>query len=139
MARPRGPLKTVWEIKNSDSLQPEHLLQVALYMLLLGESSSGFLVSSRTGQVVEVFARTPDSLMEILQLLVDAKSGGEQTRLLNTFSDEEFLEECRRDFAGLVGKCALPAWFAMRPSGSKFSRPGQTRKRMSTWMNARAA
>lgn len=129
ISRPRGPPKTVWEIKNSDSLQPEHLLQVALYMLLLGESSLGFLVSSRTGQVVEVLSRRPESLMEILQLLVDAKSGGEQNRLLNTYSDEEFLEECRRDFAGLVGKCALPAWFAMKPSGSKFSRPGQPRKR----------
>lgn len=125
ISRPRGLPKTVWEIKNSDSLQPEHLLQVALYMLLLGESSLGFLVSSRTGQVVEVLAREPESLMEILQLLVDAKSGGEQNRLLNTFSDEEFLEECRRDFAGLVGKCALPAWFAMKPSGSKFSKPGK--------------
>lgn len=130
ICRPRGPPKTVWEIKNSDSLQPEHLLQVAMYMLLLGEDSSGLLVSSRTGQVVEVLSKTPESLLEILQLLVDAKSGGEQTRLLNKFSDEEFLEECRRDFAGLVGKCALPAWFAMRPSGSKYSRPGQPRKRM---------
>lgn len=122
ICRPRGASKTVWEIKNSESLQPEHLLQVALYMLLLGESTSGFLVSSRTGQVVEVVAKTLDPLMEILQLLVDAKSGGEQNRLLNAFSDEEFLKECRRDFAGLVGKCALPAWFAMKPSGSKFKR-----------------
>lgn len=129
ICRPRGTSKIVWEIKNSDSLQPEHILQVALYMLLLGESTSGFLVSSRTGQVVEVIAKTPESLMDILQLLVDAKSGGEQTRLLNTFSDEEFLEECRRDFAGLVGKCALPAWFAMRPSGSKYKRQDKPRRR----------
>lgn len=128
MCRPGGANKTVWEIKNSESLQPEHLLQVALYMLLLGESTSGFLVSSRTGQVVEVIAKSPHALMEILQVLVDAKSGGEQTRLLNTFSDDEFLDQCRRDFAGLVGKCALPAWFAMRPSGSKFDRQGKTRQ-----------
>lgn len=122
ICRPRGANKTVWEVKNSESLQPEHLLQVALYMLLLGDSASGFLVSSRTGQVVQVIAGAPGSLLEILQLLVDAKSGGEQTKLLNTFSDEEFLAECRRDFAGLVRKCALPAWYAMRPSGSKYKR-----------------
>ncbi|CAN8098324.1 unnamed protein product [Discula destructiva] len=132
ICRPGGADKAVWEIKNSESLQPEHLLQVALYMLLMGTSSSGFLVSSRTGQVVEVLAKTPDSLMQILQSLVDAKSGGEQTSLLNKYSDKEFLKECRRNFAGLVGKCALPAWFAMRPSGSKYSRPGQARKRITS-------
>ncbi|KAJ4418264.1 hypothetical protein N0V82_005655 [Gnomoniopsis sp. IMI 355080] len=128
ICRPCGVNKTVWEVKNSQSLQPEHLLQVALYMLLLGDSASGFLVSSRTGQVVEVVASTPASLLEILQLLVDAKSGGDQTRLLNTYSDEEFVAECRRDFAGLVRKCALPAWFAMRPSGYKFQKQGLSRK-----------
>lgn len=120
MCRPRGANKAVWEVKYTESLQPEHLLQTALYMLLLGEPAAGFLVSARTGQTVQVLPRTASSLMEILQLLVDAKSGGEQTRLLNTYSDEEFLEECGRDFKGLVGRCALPKWFSMRPSGSKF-------------------
>lgn len=120
MCRPRGASKAVWEVKYTESLQPEHLLQTALYMLLLGEPASGFLVSARTGQTVQVLPRTEHSLREVLQLLVDAKSGGEQTRLLNTYSDEEFLAECGRAFEGLVGKCALPKWFAMRPSGSKF-------------------
>ncbi|KUI53478.1 hypothetical protein VP1G_01013 [Cytospora mali] len=122
ISRPGRMNKTVWEIKYTESLAPEHLLQTALYMLLLGESSSGFLVSARTGQTVRILPKTPDSLMEILQILVNAKSGGEQTRLLNTYSDEEFLDECGRDFDGLVGKCALPAWFAMRPTGSKFQK-----------------
>ncbi|KAI9647938.1 hypothetical protein NHQ30_004328 [Ciborinia camelliae] len=112
----------VWEIKHSNSLSPEHLLQVALYMLLLGESASGFLVSARTGQTVQVFPKTSQSLTEILQVLVDAKSGGEQTRLLNTYSDDEFLAECKSGFAGLVGKCALPAWFAMKPTSSRFGK-----------------
>lgn len=130
ISRPGGENKTVWEIKYTESLGPEHLIQTALYMLLLGEPSSGFLVSARTGQTVQVLPRTPESLAEVLQLLVDAKSGGEQTRLLNTYSDEEFLEECGRDYKGLIGKCALPAWFAMKPSGSKFHRgkPGRRRK-----------
>ncbi|KUI69885.1 hypothetical protein VM1G_05405 [Cytospora mali] len=130
ISRPRGLNKTVWEIKYTESLGPEHLLQTALYMLLLGESSSGFLTSARTGQTVQVLPKTPNSLMEILQLLVDAKSGGEQTRLLNTYSDEEFLDECDRGFDRLVGKCALPAWFAMRPTGSKSHNrnPGRPRK-----------
>lgn len=118
----------VWEIKHSDSLSPEHLLQVAIYMLLLGQSSSGFLVSARTGQTVQVLPKTSESLTEILQLLVDAKSGGEQTRLLNTYSDDEFLAECRSDFAGLVGKCALPAWFSMKPTGSRFKKGLRKRK-----------
>ncbi|KAK6599889.1 hypothetical protein H4I95_08764 [Botrytis cinerea] len=128
ICRPKKEIAAVWEIKHSDSLSPEHLLQVALYMLLLGEKSSGFLVSARTGQTVQVFPKTPGSLMEILQLLVDSKSGGEQSRLLNTYSDEEFLEECKRDFGGLVGKCALPAWFAMKPSGSRFKKGVRERK-----------
>lgn len=129
ISRPGGENKTVWELKYTESLHPEHLLQTALYMLLLGESSSGFLVSARTGQTVQVLPKTPDSLMEILQLLVDAKSGGDQTRLLNTYSDAEFLEECGKDFDRLVGKCALPAWFAMKPSGSKFRRSKPDRRR----------
>lgn len=118
----RDANKTVWEIKYTQSLQPEHILQVALYMLILGESASGFLVSARTGQAVQVEPRTTGSLMEILQLLVDAKSGGKQTRLLNTYSDEEFLASSRRNFDDLVDKCALPAWFAMKPTGSKYHR-----------------
>lgn len=122
ICRPRGSSKAVWEIKYTESLQPEHLLQTALYMLLLGESASGFLVSARTGQTVQILPRTAHSLREILQLLVDAKSGGEQTRLLNTYSDEEFLAECGKDFESLVGRCALPKWFAMRPSGLKFKK-----------------
>lgn len=130
ICRPRGENKTVWEIKYTKTLQPEHLLQTALYMLLLGEASLGFLVSVRTGQTVQVLPKSPQSLMEILQLLVNAKSGGEQTRLLNTYSDEEFLKECAKGFEGLVGKCALPTWFAMKPTGSKFrkskrGRPGK--------------
>lgn len=128
ICRPRGASKAVWEVKYTESLQPEHLLQTALYMLLLGESASGFLVSARTGQTVQVLPRTAHSLREILQLLVDAKSGGEQTRLLNTYSDDEFLAECGRDFEGLVGKCALPKWFAMRPSGSKFKKKRRREK-----------
>lgn len=122
ICRPRGASKAVWEVKYTESLQPEHLLQTALYMLLLGESASGFLVSARTGQTIQVLPMTAHSLREILQLLVDAKSGGEQTRLLNTYSDEEFLAECGKDFEGLVGRCALPKWFAMRPSGPKFKK-----------------
>ncbi|KAF7952479.1 uncharacterized protein EAE97_001976 [Botrytis byssoidea] len=128
ICRPKKEIAAVWEIKHSDSLSPEHLLQVALYMLLLGGKSSGFLVSARTGQTVQVLSKNPESLMQILQLLVDSKSGGEQSRLLNTYSDEEFLEECRRDFGGLVGKCALPAWFAMKPSGSRFRKGVRKRK-----------
>lgn len=128
ICRPGGSNKTVWEIKYTQSLQPEHVLQVALYMLLLGKSASGFLVSARTGQAVQVVPRTSASLMEILQLLVGAKSGGEQTRLLNTYSDEEFLESCRQNFDDLVDKCALPAWFAMKPTGSKFH-PADVRRR----------
>lgn len=120
ICRPRGASKAVWEVKYTESLQPEHLLQTALYILLLGEPASGFLVSARTGQTVEVLPKTAGSLKEILQLLIDAKSGGEQTRLLNSYTDEEFLGECARDFEGLVGRCALPKWFAMRPTGSKF-------------------
>jgi hypothetical protein len=122
ICRPRGASKTAWEVKYTETLQPEHLLQTALYMLLLGEPASGFLVSARTGQTIQVLPRATGSLNEILQLLVDAKSGGVQTRLLNTYSDEEFLAECARGFDGLVARCALPSWFAMRPTGSKYKK-----------------
>lgn len=128
ICRPRRREGTVWELKYTQSLQPEHVLQVALYMLLLGESANGFLVSVRTGQTVQVVPRTADSLLEVLQLLVDAKSGGKQTRLLNTYSDKEFLESCRQNFEDLVDECALPSWFAMKPTGSKYE--GSKSKRL---------
>lgn len=121
VCRPEAGGKTVWEIKYTQTLAPEHLLQVALYMLLLGGDVDGFLVSARTGQTVQVVPRAEESLMEILRLLVSAKSGNDQTRLLNTYSDKEFLAECGRDFEGLVGRCALPAWYAAKPRGSKFA------------------
>lgn len=127
ISRPKDS-PVVWEIKHSESLSPEHLLQVALYMYLLGESSSGYLISARTGQAVQVLPKTDGSLNEILQLLVDAKSGGIQTRLLSEFSDEEFLTECRGDFQSLVGACALPDWFAMKPTTSRFKEVRRKRK-----------
>lgn len=122
--------RAVWEVKYTQSLQPEHVLQVALYMLMLSEQrlASGFLVSARTGQTVQVLPRTPTALMEILQLLVDSKSGGPQSRLLNKYSDEEFLECARRNFDDLVDRCALPAWFAMKPTGSKRRQAGSSQE-----------
>lgn len=129
VCRPGKSNRTVWEIKYTESLQPEHVLQVAIYMLLLGESASGFLVSARTGQTVQVAPRSAGSLLEVLQLLVDAKSGGEQNRLLNTYSDEEFLDQCRRNFEDLVDDCALPPWFAMKPVGSKFQAADRPKRR----------
>jgi len=112
----------VWEIKHMDDLAPEHLIQVAVYMMLLGPDTSGFLVSARTGQTVQVTAKKEGSMMEMLQLLVNEKSGGELYSLLNTYTDDEFLAECRRDFRSLVGDCALPVWFAQRPTKPMFSR-----------------
>jgi len=120
--QPSRAAAKVWEIKHMDTLAPEHLIQLALYMMLLGEGTSGFLVSARTGQVVQIKPKSPQSFPRILQLLVDAKSGGEQASLLSTYTDEEFLAECRADFTSLVGDCALPAWFAQRPAKSRFSR-----------------
>lgn len=126
--------RTVWEIKYTQTLAPEHLLQVALYMLLLGEDTAGYLVSARTGQTVQVLPKTPKSISQILQLLVDAKSGRKQEKLLSAYSDDEFLAECGRGFENLVGKCALPAWFAAKPTRSKFSdsnrRPTKNKKEL---------
>lgn len=104
---------TVWEIKHMDTLQPEHLLQVALYMVLsLKAESRGFLVSARTGQTVQVFPKDGHSLKSILRILVSAKSGGPQSRLLNSYTDEEFITEAGIDFQNIVGRCALPKWFS---------------------------
>jgi len=122
ICQPSRQAPKVWEIKHMDTLAPEHLIQVALYMMLLGKGALGFLVSARTGQVVQVLPKTPQSFPRILQLLVDAKSGGKQASLLSTYTDGEFIAECRADFASLVGECALPAWFSQRPTRSRFSR-----------------
>jgi hypothetical protein len=117
--------RTVWEVKYTPTLQAGHVLQVALYVALLdakypGEQPvEGYLLSAQSGQMLRIFPKTKTSFMEILQLLADAKTGGNKTRLLNTFSKEEFLEECRGGFKNLVGPVALPEWFNMRPVGRK--------------------
>lgn len=86
--------------------------------MVLGPNATGFLVSARTGQVVEVVADS-GALLQVVRLLVNERLGLRQTKLLTTYTDEEFLAECGRNFDGLVGKCALPASFAMKPTGSK--------------------
>jgi len=122
-----GKRHHIWEIKHTDSLAPQGYIQLALYMLLfendadnhnVDDKVSGFLVSARTGQVVQVKPKTPQSLSKILQLLVDAKSGGEQNDTLSNYTDDDFLAECEADFPNLVDRCALPAWLAQRPTQS---------------------
>ncbi|KPI39093.1 uncharacterized protein AB675_4690 [Cyphellophora attinorum] len=121
--QPKTESSTVWEVKHIDVLSPEHLIQTALYMLLLHprqKPAHGYLVSARTGHVVEISPAHENALKELLQILVGVKSGGPQARLLHECSDEEFLAEAARDFSGLIGKCALPAWFSERPSRSRY-------------------
>ena len=120
ITRTRKVENVVWEIKHIDTLHPEHLIQTALYMLLQPKLTRGYLVSARTGHIVEVSPATPSSLQEMLQILVGAKSGGPQAKLLHQYSDSEFLAEAAQDFSGLVGKCALPSWFSMQPQRSRF-------------------
>ena len=139
----------VWEVKHTDLLQPEHLIQTALYMLLLQQRQQqlaprqqpqphfqtttsqtkkdihAYLLSARTGHLVSITPAYENTLHEMLQILVAVKSGGPQARLLSEYSDVEFLEEASRDFDGLVGKCALPKWFSARPGRGRFERRGR--------------
>jgi hypothetical protein len=118
---------TVWEVKNTSTLQAEHVLQVALYMQLLKAISpgqqppEGYLLSASSGQMFQISPKTEDSFMVILQKLFDIKTGGNQTKLLNAYSNQEFLEEAHRGFSNLVGPVALPVEFSMKPKGMKMS------------------
>jgi hypothetical protein len=120
---------TVWEVKYTSTLQAEHVIQVVLYMLLLKAISpgqqppEGYLLSAQSGQMFRIFPKTEDSLIQILQNLVDIKTGGNQTKfkLLNAYSDQEFLEEAGRGFSNLVGPVALSPEFSMQPKGMRMS------------------
>ncbi|KAF8053925.1 P-loop containing nucleoside triphosphate hydrolase protein [Lyophyllum atratum] len=117
---------TVWEIKYTTTLQAEHILQVSLYAAIMSANRQPdegpvkcYLLSAQTGQMVEIRPKTSTSYLDLLQKLVAAKSGGYQPRLLNSFKDDEFLEECRGGFRNLIGPVVLPVWFNQLPSGHK--------------------
>lgn len=111
-----GGSRAIWEVKYTQSLSEEGILQVAVYAAMLqakfGEAPLTYLVNARTGQVVRIVPKHKDSLRKIVQNLVNNKPGGMQD---GSMTNEEFFKEADNGFKNDLGPLALPAWFSKPP------------------------
>ena len=115
--------KTIIEVKYASTFAPTDCLQVALYQAMAESKYGGkwtaYLLSAKTGQCVKVEPKTENSLMEIMQNLVDYKNdaplrhGSHQK--MKHLSDEAFLEECRTGFKDRVRPLQLEEWYGTLP------------------------
>ena len=110
--------RTVWELKWTDSLRPEHVLQLVCYAALDSPKHPGRVykllhVPTRQIVVVRPFA---DGFRKVLEELVRVRSEGNRSLGL---TDQAFEEELKREFGGFVGGLSIPTWLN--------TRAGQTR------------
>jgi hypothetical protein len=109
---------TVWELKWTDSLRPEHVLQLVCYAAL---DSGRFpnrvykLLHVPTRQIV-VVKGNKDGFMRVLEELVKVRMDGNRSLGL---TDEAFEMELGREFEGFVGGLSIPIWLNTRIAQSK--------------------
>jgi hypothetical protein len=109
---------TVWELKWTDSLRPEHVLQLVCYAAL---DSAKFpnrvykLLHVPTRQIV-VVKGNKDGFMRVLEELLKVRMEGNRSLGL---TDEAFEMELGRRFEGFVGGLSIPTWLNTRIAQSK--------------------
>lgn len=134
----------VWEVKYTDALAPQHILQTAVYAAQMAAASTiasptidpttpvllpenadkqsqrlppprAFLINAKSGQAVEI---TGD-FGKVLRKLVAVKTGVESGGLVEDLDDEEFMREAGNGWVDWESEVGVPEWFAERPSGRK--------------------
>jgi hypothetical protein len=106
--------RAIWEVKYSQSLSEESILQLAIYAALMqeqfpGEAPLAYLINARTGQAMRIIPNNKNSLKQIVSKLVENKTRtGEPGRM----TDEEFFEDAKNGFKNAIGPLVLPAWFS---------------------------
>jgi hypothetical protein len=104
---------TLWELKWTDSLKPEHVLQLVCYAALDSPKHpkrTYKLLHVPTRQIV-VVKPVNDGFRRVLEELVKVRAGGNRSLGL---TDDAFEEELGREFAGFVGGLSIPTWLNTR-------------------------
>ncbi|CUS14035.1 unnamed protein product, partial [Tuber aestivum] len=105
--------KRIWEVKYTQKLRVEHILQAALYAGLVeakhGKGSDCKLINAMSGEVIVIKPKTENSYESIIQRLINAKITKSAT--LSDLTDEEFVKEAGNKFENYIGPVVLPPWF----------------------------
>jgi hypothetical protein len=104
---------TLWELKWTDSLRPEHVLQLVCYAALDAPKHPKRvykLLHVPTRQIV-VVKPVGDGFRRVLEELVKVRSEGNRSLGL---TDDAFEKELGREFAGFVGGLNIPTWLNTR-------------------------
>ena len=105
--------RTLWELKWTDSLRPEHVLQLVCYAsfdCIKHPNRVYKLLHVPTRQIVGV-KPIGDGFRKVLGELVRVKAEGNRSLGL---TDEEFEKELRREFEGFIGGLKIPTWLNTR-------------------------
>jgi hypothetical protein len=100
---------TVWELKWTDSLRPEHVLQLVCYAALDSKKNphrTYNLLHVPTRQIVSV-RQIGNGFWSVLEELVKVKM--ESNRSLG-LTDLAFEKELKRTFKGFIGGLYIPTW-----------------------------
>ena len=109
---------TLWELKWTDSLRPEHVLQLVSYAALdsIKHPNRVYkLLHVPTRQIVVVKGKAA-GFMRVLEELVKVRMEGNRSLGL---TDEAFEIELDREFEGFVGGLSIPTWLNTQIAQSK--------------------
>ncbi|TGZ84502.1 P-loop containing nucleoside triphosphate hydrolase protein [Ascodesmis nigricans] len=134
----------VWEIKYTESLAPQHVLQTAVYAALMqcpppksaaspssslssansSESEStappppeAYLINARTSQAL----RISGDFNAVVHRLVRLKTGVDTGGLVEHLTNEEFLDEAKLDWENWENEVGVPRWFSQEQRGWKMA------------------
>jgi len=107
--------KRIWEVKYTQRLRAEHILQVALYAGIVeakhGKGSTCKLINAMSGQVIGISPKTENSYEKIIQQLISSKCTKKPTSTLANLADEGFIKEAGNAFENHICPVVLPSWF----------------------------
>ncbi len=104
---------TLWELKNTQALEPVHALQLAVYAAIVKPAPSKFrLLHIPTSTVVDVAG----DFKGVTRYLMDIKERDDER-----MSDEDFNDSLDRGFFD-VGPCVVPEWLHHTAFSPKLSR-----------------
>jgi hypothetical protein len=112
--------RTAWELKWTDSLRPEHVLQLVCYAALdsrRNPSRTYKLLHVPTRQIVVVREARESGFAAVLEELVRVRTEGNRSLGL---TDGAFREELGREFGGFVGGLNIPLWLNTRIAQERF-------------------
>jgi len=105
--------RTLWELKWTDSLRPEHVLQLVCYAALDFPKHPNRvykLLHVPTRQIV-VVRPMQDGFRKVLEELVKVRAEGNRSLGL---TDDAFKKELKREFGSFVGGLSIPTWLNTR-------------------------